>query len=157
MPKQTCSKAKRRERAVGWDHSQRVPELLHCDRAVWGCVALRSAQPVWCGPSVVLGRSCLQPNPCSCQDFPRKSCSGFFLGKPPASVLCHICSTHLQTVLSFPALTSVRSSQRLQSSLLLYGDNYSQLSEERNNYSFLVGVLNSFKLVEVGNGLYIEQ
>lgn len=78
MPKQTCSKAKRKERAVGWDHSQGVPELLHCDRAVWGCVALRSAQPVWCGPSIVLGRSCLQPNPCSCQDFPRKSCSGFF-------------------------------------------------------------------------------
>lgn len=105
------------ERAVGWDHSQGVPELLHCGRVVWSCVALKSA---WWGPSFVLGRSCLQPNPCSCQDFPRKSCPGWFWMKPPVSVLCHICSVHPQAVLSFPALTSVHSSRCLQRSLLLF-------------------------------------
>lgn len=86
------------ERAVGWDHSQGLPEPLHCDRLVWSCGALRSA---WWGPSSVLGRSCLQPNPCSCQDFPRKRKSSFW-----ASHLCQCCATSALSIfrLFCPAL-----------------------------------------------------
>lgn len=95
--KQTCPKAKLVQvlSSVGWDHSQGVPELLHCPRAVGGCVALRSA---WWGPSFML------PNPCCSQDSARKWCSGSFW----TSHLHQCCATSALSIsrLSCPSLPS---------------------------------------------------
>lgn len=68
-PQQTCPKAD------GWDPSQGVPELLHSDRVVWGCGALRSA---WWGPTFVLGGAACSLIPVPVRTFPKNHALAVF-------------------------------------------------------------------------------